>query len=100
MNAAAERVTSDYGKVTRRIIVIAVLGLAAWEYMGGAAGLDIVMPVIVEETHSFLGIFEWTKSYTEYMTFTNAIVIQDWVRHSVLAIMSFYFGSAAANNHK
>jgi hypothetical protein len=85
-----------FAKLTRRIIVLAILGLAYWQYMAGLTGLDIVMPVMVESGFNFLGIIDTTSTATEYQTFSNAVVIQDWMKHAILAIISFYFGQAAA----
>ena len=95
-DAAAKRTGDPFAKATRRIIVLAVLGLAYWQYMGGLTGLDIVMPVTVQEGFNFLGIIDTTKEVVKYETFSNALVVQDWMKHSVLAIISFYFGTGAA----
>lgn len=95
-DAAAKRTNDPFAKATRRIIVLAILGLAYWQYMGGLTGLDIVVPVTVQEGFNFLGIIDTTKEVVKYEVFSNALVVQEWMKLSILAIISFYFGTGAA----
>ena len=90
-DAAAARVGNDpFAKMTRRIFVLSMIGLGAWAMMGGLAGLDIYVPVERTTGFNFLGLFDNTKTQTEYIKLENALVHFEWLKISILAAGSFY----------
>jgi hypothetical protein len=94
-DAAANRVGNDpFAKMTRRIFVLVMLGLGAWAMMGGLTGLDIVVPIEVENGFNFLGLIDTTGKTTEFVRLENAIVAFDWLKISLLAAGSFYLGKS------
>jgi len=94
-DAAAARVGNDpFAKMTRRIFVLVMLGLGAWAMMGGLTGLDIVVPIEVENGFNFLGLIDTTGKTTEFVRLENAIVAFDWLKISLLAAGSFYLGKS------
>jgi hypothetical protein len=95
-DAAANRVGNDpFAKLTRRIFVLSMVALGAWAMMGALTGLDIVVPVTTEVGGSYLfGIFDTTKTVTEYLRFENAIVHFEWLKTSILAAGAFYLGKS------
>jgi hypothetical protein len=94
-DAAAARVGNDpFAKMTRRIFVLVMLALGAWAMMGGLTGLDIVVPVEVENGFNFLGLIDTTGKTTEFVRLENAIVAFDWLKISLLAAGSFYLGKS------
>jgi len=94
-DAAAARVGNDpFAKMTRRIFVLVMLALGAWAMMGGLTGLDIVVPIEVENGFNFLGLIDTTGKTTEFVRLENAIVAFDWLKISLLAAGSFYLGKS------
>lgn len=93
-DAAANRTSDPFSKMTRRMFVLTMLFLGAWAMMGGLTGLDIVVPVTNETGFSFLGLWDNTKEVTEYLRFENAIVHFEWLKVSILAAGSFYLGKS------
>jgi hypothetical protein len=94
-DAAAARVGNDpFAKMTRRIFVLAMLAMGAWAMMGGLAGLDIYVPVDRTTGFNFLGLFDTTKTQTEYIKLENALVHYEWLKISILAAGSFYLGKS------
>jgi len=94
-DAAAARVGNDpFAKMTRRIFVLSMIGLGAWAMMGGLAGLDIYVPVERTTGFNFLGLFDNTKTQTEYIKLENALVHFEWLKISILAAGSFYLGKS------
>ena len=94
-DAAAARVGNDpFAKMTRRIFVLAMLGLGAWAMMGGLTGLDIVVPIEKETGFNLLGLIDTTGKTTEFVRLENAIVAFDWLKISLLAAGSFYLGKS------
>ena len=94
-DAAANRVGNDpFAKMTRRIFVLSMVALGAWAMMGGLAGLDIYVPVDRTTGFNFLGLFDTTKTQTEYIKLENALVHYEWLKISILAAGSFYLGKS------
>ena len=94
-DAAANRIGNDpFAKMTRRIFVLAMLALGAWAMMGGLTGLDIVVPVERTTGFNFLGLFDNTKTQTEFVRLENAIVHFEWLKTSILAAGAFYLGKS------
>jgi hypothetical protein len=94
-DAAAARVGNDpFAKMTRRIFVLAMLAMGAWAMMGGLTGLDIYVPVERTTGFNFLGLFDNTKTQTEYIKLENALVHFEWLKISILAAGSFYLGKS------
>jgi len=94
-DAAAARVGNDpFAKMTRRIFVLAMLAMGSWAMMGGLAGLDIYVPVDRTTGFNFLGLFDTTKTQTEYIKLENALVHYEWLKISILAAGSFYLGKS------
>ena len=93
-DAAANRISDPFSKMTRRMFVLTMLFLGAWAMMGGLTGLDIVVPVTNETGFSFLGLWDNTREVTEYLRFENAIVHFEWLKVSILAAGSFYLGKS------
>jgi len=62
--------------------------------MGGLTGLDIVVPIEVENGFNFLGLIDTTGKTTEFVRLENAIVAFDWLKISLLAAGSFYLGKS------
>ena len=94
-DAAANRVGNDpFAKMTRRIFVLSMVALGAWAMMGGLTGLDIYIPVERTTGFNFLGLFDTTKTQTEYVRLENALVHFEWLKISILAAGSFYLGKS------
>jgi len=94
-DAAAARVGNDpFAKMTRRIFVLAMLAMGAWAMTGGLTGLDIYVPVERTTGFNFLGLFDTTKTQTEYIKLENALVHFEWLKISILAAGSFYLGKS------
>jgi hypothetical protein len=94
-DAAAARVGNDpFAKMTRRIFVLSMVALGAWAMMGGLTGLDIYVPVERTTGFNFLGLFDNTKTQTEYVRLENALVHFEWLKISILAAGSFYLGKS------
>jgi len=94
-DAAAARVGSDpFAKMTRRIFVLSMVALGAWAMMGGLTGLDVYVPVERTTGFSFFGLFDNTKTQTEYIKLENALVHFEWLKISILAAGSFYLGKS------
>jgi len=94
-DAAAARVGNDpFAKMTRRIFVLSMIGLGAWAMVGSLTGLDIVVPVEKQVGFNFLGLFDNTKTVTEFVRLENAIVQFEWLKTSILAAGSFYLGKS------
>jgi len=94
-DAAAARVGNDpFAKMTRRIFVLAMLAMGAWAMTGGLTGLDIYVPVERTTGFNFLGLFDTTKTQTEYIKLANALVHFEWLKISILAAGSFYLGKS------
>jgi len=96
-NKAVERVPIDVGKGVRQIIVLAILfGTILAPFILPFWGI----PTIVENDHTspewFFGLI---PSSTEKVFYTvNGYLFTSENRQILLAIVSFYFGSAAASN--
>jgi len=86
----------SFAKLTRRIIVIAILGLVFWQSMAGLSGMNVAVPISVDTGFNLLGIIDTTATNIKYAVFENTVVVQEWTKHAVLAIISFYFGQGAA----
>jgi len=94
-DAAAARVGNDpFAKMTRRIFVLSMIALGAWAMTGGLTGLDIYVPVERTTGFNFLGLFDTTKTQTEYIKLENALVHFEWLKISILAAGSFYLGKS------
>ena len=94
-DAAAARVGNDpFAKMTRRIFVLAMLGMGAWAMTGGLTGLDIYVPVERTTGFSFMGLWDNVKTQTEYIKLENALVHFEWLKISILAAGSFYLGKS------
>jgi len=94
-DAAAARVGNDpFAKMTRRIFVLSMVALGAWAMMGGLTGLDVYVPVERTTGFNFLGLFDNTKTQTEYVRLENALVHFEWLKISILAAGSFYLGKS------
>ena len=94
-DAAAARVGNDpFAKMTRRIFVLSMIGLGCWAMVGSLTGLDIVVPVEKQVGFNFLGLFDNTKTVTEFVRLENAIVHFEWLKTSILAAGSFYLGKS------
>jgi len=94
-DAAAARVGSDpFAKMTRRIFVLSMIALGAWSMLGGLTGLDIYIPTEVTSGFNFLGLFDNTKTVTEWVKLENALPAYPWLSSSLLAAGSFYLGKS------
>ena len=94
-DAAAARVGNDpFAKMTRRIFVLSMIALGAWAMMGALTGLDIVVPVEKETGFNFLGLFDNTKTVTEYVTISGSVVSFEEIWITFLAAGSFYLGKS------
>jgi|SaaInlStandDraft_5_1057022.scaffolds.fasta_scaffold02785_6 uncharacterized membrane protein len=93
---SARKMQTPFANMTRRIIVLSLLGLLYYSYTAGLLGLNIAVPVERVTGINFLGLIDTTKTQIEYLTFENTLVIQEWMKHAMLAIISYYFGSGAA----
>jgi hypothetical protein len=94
--SAAERVSNEAGKFTRRAIVISVL--IGTVYVGFFSGW-FDLPLIVEtETSGFSllwGLFE-IPSRERFIELSRGWPVFADVKNSLLAIVGFYFGQGAA----
>lgn len=78
----------------RRFIVIALFGIVYLAMFAPLLDLPTVVPVEVSEGWRFL-FFEVINDTTKYIKL-EGVVIQEWLPHSMMAVIGFYFGSAGA----
>lgn len=94
-DSAAARVGNDpFAKMTRRVFVLAMVAMGAWAMVGGLTGLDIYVPVERTTGFNLLGLFDNTKTQTEFVRLENALVQFEWLKISILAAGSFYLGKS------
>lgn len=78
----------------RRVITIAFLGMAYIILLAPLLDMPTVVPVEVTEGFKFL-FFDFTTTVTEYVTL-EGMVTPDYLPHSIMAIVGFYFGNSMA----
>jgi len=94
-NAAAERTGTNFGKVTRRVIVFCVLSLFLALMFMPLLDIDTVVEVAGREKSVLWGLIEWT-SKTKFEPVSGYFFSQDG-RVALSAILGFYFGSSSQN---
>lgn len=94
-DAAANRVGNDpFAKMTRRIFVLSVVGMVIWYLLAPMFGMSIAVPVETQTGFNFLGLFDNTKTVTEYKEIVGAVVSFEEVWITFLAAGSFYLGKS------
>jgi hypothetical protein len=94
-DAAAARVGSDpFAKMTRRVFVLATVGMVFWYLLAPFFGMDITVPVETTTGFNFLGLFDNTKTVTEYVTISGSVVSFEEIWITFLAAGSFYLGKS------
>jgi len=94
-NAAAERTKTNYGKATRRFIVICVLSLFMALMIMPFFDINTVVEVAGREKSILWGLIEWT-SKTKFESVSGYFFSQD-ARTALSAILGFYLGSSSQN---
>ena len=93
-DAAAARIGNDpFAKMTRRIFVLAVVAMVFVYLMAPIFGVGISVPVEKTTGFNFLGLFDNTKTVTEYVTLNSMVSFNEiWI--TFLAAGSFYLGKS------
>lgn len=94
-DAAAARIQNDpFAKTTRRIFVLATVAMVFWYLVAPYFGMDIAVPIETTTGFNFLGLFDNTKTVTEYVTISGSVVSFNEVWITFLAAGSFYLGKS------
>jgi hypothetical protein len=90
----AEKRGGDYGKVTRRAIVVVVLSLFAYLMVTPLMDIDTVVEIKKVTPKFFWGL--WGGNEVTEFENVSGYLFTDTTRQAVLAMLGFYFGQAAA----
>lgn len=90
--AAREYVSPNVNWI-RRFIVVAILSMLGFIVIAGVF-VPTNVPVITEGLSIMFGIVSFPDT-TEFIRL-EGLVAYDWLKHAILAIISFYFGQGAA----
>ena len=82
---------------TRRIIAIAMIGMAYLILVAPFFGLPTVVPVEIAGGFKFL-FLDFTTKTTEYITL-KGIVTPSYLPHTIVSIIGFYFGNSMARRN-
>jgi len=94
---AAKRVPVDIGKVTRRIIVLAVLfGAILAPFILPFFGINTIVEYTRDNPEWLFGLIPATKE-TVFQTVSGFLYTKE-SREVLLSVVGFYFGAAAAGN--
>lgn len=94
-DAAANRVGNDpFSKLTRRIFVLSVVAMVFLYLLAPFFGLDVAIPVEKQTGFNFLGLIDTTKTVTEYIQITGAMVSFNDIWVTFVAAGSFYLGKS------
>lgn len=95
MSDLADAAAKRSSPVLRKIIALIIISICFGGLLIVAFFPNIPVSVIGDpEEHSILwGLISWTK--TEVIT-AQGLVFPDWVKYSVVSVLSFLFGSGAA----
>jgi hypothetical protein len=93
-DAAANRVGNDpFAKMTRRIFVLSVVAMVFLYLLAPVFGIGVSVPVEKTTGFNFLGLFDNTKTVTEYVTLNGMVSFNEiWI--TFLAAGSFYLGKS------
>ena len=93
-DAAANRVGNDpFAKMTRRIFVLSVVAMVFIYLLAPLFGVGVSVPVETTAGFNFLGLFDNTRTVTEYVTLNSMVSFNEiWI--TFLAAGSFYLGKS------
>ena len=89
---AAERSSPTFRKIIGGFVIAIVFGGSLWVAFNPEIPVSIVEPKAQKEL--LWGLIRWGKEME--VTVANGLVFPEWVKYSVITIISFLFGTGAA----
>lgn len=94
-NEAAKRTSTGFGRVTRRIIVFAILSLFLALMFMPVFDINTVVEEAGREKGIFWGLISWTSGIKFHSL--EGYYLPPEVKYALLSIMGFYMGSSSQN---
>ena len=94
-NEAVKRVSVDAGRLTRRVIVFAILfGVILMPFLSPLLGMTVVVEIIEKSEGYLFGLIGAGEKHVFHEV--DGVIMIPELRQALLAIIGFYFGQAAA----
>jgi hypothetical protein len=94
-NEAVKRVSVDAGRLTRRVIVFAILfGVILMPFLSPLLGMTVVVEIIEKSEGFLFGLIGGGEKHVFHEV--DGVIMIPELRQALLAIIAFYFGQAAA----